>query len=126
MMLRDSTCRGTRRDDSRCGSPIVLASGFCTMHDPDRRAQVAAARARGGQNKAKTARLERLVPSTLKPVLATLLETLGQLHDGAIDPKTGSAMAAVAGAIVRVYRAGTLEERLQALEQAYTAERRAG
>ena len=38
--------------------------------------------------------------------------------DGSLDPRQASAMASVAGAITRVYQAGTLEERLQALEQA--------
>lgn len=125
-MLGDSACGGTRHDGSRCRSTVVLASGYCAAHDPDRQAEMAVARAKGGRGKARTARIERLVPSTLKPVLATLLETLGQLHSGELDPKTGSAMAAVAGAIVKVYQAGTLEERLQALEQAYADERRAG
>ena len=120
-MVREATCRATRRDGQRCRSTVVLGSGFCPMHDPARRAEVAAARARGGRHKATARRLDKLVPATLKPVIGTLLDALAETHAGDLDPKRASAMAALAGAVGRLYQTGVLEERLAALEAAQEA-----
>ncbi len=125
-MVRDGACRATRRDGSPCRSAIVLATGYCPMHDPGRREAVAAARVRGGERRATAARLDRLVPATLKPTLGTLLTALDEVHAGDLDPKRAGAMAALAGAIVRLYQAGVIEERLAALEAAQAAQGGAG
>ena len=120
-MVHDGACRATRRDGQRCRSTIVLPSGFCPMHDPARQGEVRAARGRGGRNKARTARLDKLVPATLRPMIGTLLDALDEVHAGDLDPKAAAAMAALAGAITRAYTTGVLEERLQALEAAQGA-----
>ena len=121
--VRDSACRAARRDGQRCRSTVVLPSGFCAMHDPARQAEVAAARARGGKQKATSARLGQLVPASLKPTLGLLLTAIEEAYEGSLPPARASAMASLAGAIVRLYTAGTLEERLQALEQAHADSR---
>ncbi len=115
-MERDAACRATRKDGRPCASAIVLESGYCPMHDPARQRAVAAGRVRGGQNKATGARLDRLVPSSLRPVIAGLLDALDEVHRGDLDPKRATAMAALAGAIVRAYSVGVLEDRVAALE----------
>lgn len=112
------TCAATRRDGQPCTSPALPGSRFCFGHDPALARKRRAGQAAGGRNRAKTARLAKLVPETLRPVLATLLDALDEVHDGDLEPKAASAMAALAGAIVRVYSAGTLEERIAALEAA--------
>jgi len=86
----------------------VLALGLCFIHDPDRAADRAAASARGGRGKARLARVERLVPGTLRPVLTLLLDVLADARDGTIAPAQAHAIAAIAGA---------LEERLAELEE---------
>ena len=91
------------------------------MHDPQRQAQAAAVRASGGRAKASTARAAKLVPGTLRPVLDALLAALADVRGVGeeaprLSPQQASAMASLAGAIVRVYTAGTLEERVAALE----------
>lgn len=91
------------------------------MHDPDRRAAMAAARAKGGQNKATARRIDRLVPATLRPMIGTLLGALDEVHDGGLDPRAASAMAALAGAVTRAYSVGVLEERIASLEAAQEA-----
>jgi hypothetical protein len=121
-MERDSACRATRKDGSPCRSEIVLASGYCPMHDPARREQVAAARAKGGQQKATAARAAKLVPVVLRPVLDGLLEVFEEVKAGQRDPRTATALATIAGAIVEVYQVGTLEERVTALEAALAAQ----
>ena len=115
-MQRDATCTATRRDGAPCTSPLVGASGRCFAHDPARHEQVAAARARGGHGKRRIARVEKLVPASLRPALALLFTALDETHAGELDPRAASAMAALAGAIGKLYQAGVLEERVAALE----------
>jgi hypothetical protein len=87
------------------------------MHDPARQEAVAAIRAKGGQGKSRIARVEKLVPATLRPVLALLLDALTETRRGELDPRTAGALAALAGAIVRVYSAGEIEQRVRELEE---------
>lgn len=56
------------------------------------------------------------MPATLRPIIGALLDALDEVHDGTLDPKRASAMAALAGAITRAYGVGVLEERVAALE----------
>ena len=95
-----------------------MLDGWCFAHHPDREAERRASREKGGRGKATRARLDRLVPATLKPTISKLLDALDEVHAGTLDPRQANAMAALAGAIVRVYQVGTLEERIAALEAA--------
>ena len=49
-------------------------------------------------------------------MVALLEDALGEVHRGELDPRAASAMASLAGALVRAMTAGELEERLRALE----------
>ena len=91
---------------------------------------MAAARAAGGKAKSRARRLDRLVPSTLRPVLVALLDALDGVHGAEDDdsvprvtPAQAHAMASLAGAIVKVYQVGVLEERVGALEAAQESAR---
>ena len=121
-------CAGTRKDGAPCTARVMGEGEFCFAHAPEREAERRAARERGGKGKATARRLDKLVPATLKPVVGTLLDALEEVHQGSLDPKRASAMAALAGSIGRLYQTGVLEERLAALEAAHAAteERRAG
>ena len=122
-MQRDATaCNAVRRDGQPCRSPVVLPSGFCPLHDPERQAAV---RSAGGRAKSRGARLDRLVPASLKPTLGLLLTAIEEAYEGSLPPARASAMASLAGAAVRLYQVGVLEERLDKLEQAH-AESRGG
>ena len=116
-------CRGVRRDGAPCQAPphAVNAAGWCWAHSPENAEARRAARAKGGQNKATAKRVDRLVPATLRPVVATLLDALAEVHDGTLTPGQASAMASLAGAVVKVYQAGVLEERVEVLEAAQGA-----
>jgi hypothetical protein len=46
-----------------------------------------------------------------------LEKALGEVHDGTLAPQKASAMAALAGALVRLTEAGELVLRLDALEE---------
>ncbi len=114
-------CAVTRKDGQPCTAPALGASGYCFAHDPARVAERQAARQRGGANRARTARLDRLLPDTLRPMIATLLGALDEVHAGDLDPKAATAMAALAGAVTRAYGVGVLEERVSQLEAAQEA-----
>jgi hypothetical protein len=110
-------CVAVRSDGGRCESVIVLESGYCFAHDPDREADRRRARASGGSATSNVAKLRRhLEPSHLGPVFSTLVEALDQVHAGSLSPARGSSMASIARALCAVLEVGELEERLTALE----------
>lgn len=120
-MVTDArTCTATRRDGTPCKAQATTSTGHCWAHDPEGQERLASARSAGGRARARTARAEKLMPTVLKPVLHALLDALGKVKQSQITPQQASATAALAGAIVRVYEAGMLEERLQALESVQT------
>jgi len=49
-------------------------------------------------------------------MVSLLEDALGEVPRGELDPRAASAMASLAGALVRAMTAGELEERLRALE----------
>jgi hypothetical protein len=117
-MDTDSLCRATRRD----GQPCTMKAGeddYCFAHSPAVAERRRAGNAQGGRNKATPRRLERLIPSSLRPTLETLFTALDEVHDGTLDPRQASAMASLAGAIGRLYETASLEERLEAIEKAH-------
>ena len=110
-------CAGTKRYGDPCTATTVTASGFCFAHDPDRAGERIEARRKGGQNRSNAARLGGLVPPRLLATFDTLEQLLGELHDGRVEPRVATAMAAVAGAMTRVLSVGELEQRLRDLEE---------
>jgi len=111
-------CVATRKDGARCAAPVMGGGDRCYAHDPAQAAARDQARRKGGTNSATAARAEKLLPTVLRPVLVALLQTLQGARTGAIDARRATAVASVARAIVAVYTAGTLEERVQQLEAA--------
>ncbi len=109
-------CAGTRRDGTPCAAAVMGPGALCYAHDPARATERDQARRKGGTNSATRARLDRLVPATLRPMIGSLLDALDEVHAGSLDPKQATAMASLAGAIVRAYSVGVLEERVLALE----------
>ena len=111
------TCTATRKDGQPCTAPVLKPdASVCFAHDATLQAQRAEARVRGGRGKGHAVRAAKVLPATLRPVLSLLLDALDQTHRGELDPKVSTALAALAGAIVRTYQAGAVEERLADLE----------
>lgn len=94
----------------------ALADGYCFAHSPALAEKRAAARTAGGKAKSTARRLDRLMPASLKPVLATLMNALDEVYRGELEPRQASAMASLAGAIGRLYETAALEERVSHLE----------
>jgi O-acetylhomoserine/O-acetylserine sulfhydrylase-like pyridoxal-dependent enzyme len=51
------------------------------------------------------------------PIFDVLETALTEVHEGNLEAKRASAMAAIAGAMVRVLSAGELEDRVRRLEE---------
>ncbi len=109
-------CAGTRKDGTPCTAAVMGNGDFCYAHDDSRATERDRARRKGGTNSATRHRLDRLVPATLRPMIAALLDALDEVHRGDLDPRQASAMAALSGAIIRAYAVGVLEDRVAALE----------
>jgi hypothetical protein len=122
--MQNRGCLAARRDGTPCRAPAsaIGPDGFCWAHSPATLAERRAARSKGGRQRATAARLDRLVPATLRPMISTLLGALDEVHAGSLDPRAASAMAALAGAIARAYGVGVLEERVAELERATARE----
>lgn len=112
---QDAQCRGRRRDGQQCQGRAG-PSGYCFAHDPALAGRRQSGNRQGGQNKARTTRMAKLVPSSLKPMLAELFDALDEVHRGDLPPNVATAMASLAGAITRVYESTEIEGRLRALE----------
>jgi len=114
-----TTCNARRKDGSPCAARALPDRLTCFAHDPELAERRRAAYAKGGTNKSTVRRLGKRMPATLRPVLDTLYGALAGLEDGTTDPKTATAMAAVSGAILRLYEGSEMESRLAVLEQAH-------
>ena len=118
MGIAEGGCRGTRRDGTACqAAPHAIGpDGYCWAHSPDKRDERRAARAKGGERRSNASRAGAALPKDLADVRDTLLGALSKLEAGALEPRTATAMAALARALVAVQEAGALERRLDALE----------
>ena len=74
------------------------------------------ARRKGSHAKSRAEQTAKLLPARLQPKVSLLEDALGGVPRGELDPQAASAMASLAGALVRTITAGELEERLRALE----------
>ncbi len=104
-------CPAIRKDGGPCTAQ-ARADGYCVGHSP----QAQEARRKGGIGSSRSARAGRLLPARLRPVVTALEDALREVHEGELDPRIGTAMASIAGALVRVFAVGELEERLRVLE----------
>ena len=112
-------CTATRRDGTPCAAPpsAIGDDGRCWAHSPAKKEERRAARAKGGRQRATSVRAEKLVPSHMRPVLGAVLAAIRDVRSGAITPAQGSAIGSLAGAAVKVFQVGILEERIERLEQ---------
>ena len=104
-------CSSARRDGAPCTAKAGT-TGYCIGHAPG----ALDARRKGGHATSRSERAAKLLPARLQPMVSLLEDALGEVHRGELDPRAASAMASLAGALVRAMTAGELEERLRALE----------
>jgi hypothetical protein len=124
MVENSSRCQQLRRDGHRCQGP-ARPSGFCFAHDPALREERKAASARGGQNKSKAVRAQKLLPNDLQALDKVLAQAIDGVYAGHLLPNRGSAIAALAGARVRVREIGLkLAEQSELLDRISRLEER--
>jgi hypothetical protein len=108
-------CTGTNRDGRPC-SAQAWRDGLCRWHHPDLAAARAGWRAKGGERRSNASRARKALPKDLRDVLDTLLGALAAVEAGSLTPGQATAMASLAGAILRTHQLAELEPRLAALE----------
>ena len=113
-------CKNRTRTGKPCRG-LAMQDGYCFAHSPKLESKRLEARAKGGRNSARIARLRGLVPPRLVPVYDRLETALEQVHNGKLESKQATAMAALARAMVAVLTSGELEERVRDLEVKVTA-----
>jgi hypothetical protein len=115
-----NTCSVVRKDGQSClGTPG--RSGLCWAHDPATAEARQEARRKGGQGKARAA---KLLPRDLEVLDAVLAQAIAGVYQGSLSPSQGSALAALASALVRLREValrlaeqGELRDRLLCLEE---------
>ena len=113
---KSTKCIAMKIDGAPCKAPAVTSNGSCWAHDPSRENARSEARSKGGRNKSRAARLEKLMPPRLKGVYEILEESLREVRAGTLDPKCATALSSLAGAMIRVLEAGETQERIRQLE----------
>ena len=108
-------CKSKTRAGESCHG-FAIEDGYCFSHLPALEKKRREARAKGGKNSARAARLRKLVPPRLIPVFDRLEKALGEVHSGELESKQDTAMQALARAMVAVLTSGELEERVRGLE----------
>jgi len=111
-----SLCSAVSKNGEACGGR-ANESGFCFAHDPSLNSIRETARVRGGENSSRAVRLEKLMPRRLRPLFDRLEQAMQELHEGKLDPRRATAMASLAGAMVKVLEAGELEELTRKLHE---------
>jgi hypothetical protein len=99
-MLADA-CPTPRKDGSPCQAQPTK-SGYCLAHDASLAEKRQAARERGGFGKSRAARAAKLLPRDLEIMDDVLSSAISAVYRGSMSPSQGSAIAALAGARVRL------------------------
>lgn len=118
------TCVENRRDREPCRAKPLPGRERCWSHAPELAEKRLAARQSGGLNSSGPARVRKLLPSRLAPLIGCLENALGEVHDGTLAAPQAQAMASLARAIVALFTSGELEERLRTLESGIPEEKK--
>ena len=98
-------CGANTKNGRPCGGR-PSESGTCFAHDPALSATREAARVRGGKNSSSRARLEKLMPERLRPTFDLFEKAVTEVYEGRLPPQRASAMASLAGTMVKIIKAG--------------------
>ena len=116
-----SRCTAVNRSGQPCGGWAVGDSEFCFAHDPDRAAERAAARAKGGR--ARHGRTIGVFGDGGTLTLATTAEVLDVVRQAIRDARTlensiarARVLGYLAGVALKAFEVTDFEERIAALE----------
>ncbi len=108
-------CTAIRSNGERCKGQPLAGGERCFIHDPDTQERVDEARRLGGKNKSTAARAAKNLPRELRGLAAKLIDAIDEVHEGKLDHKRLTAMAAGASAVVKLYEVGELAVEVQEL-----------
>jgi len=106
-------CTATTTSGAPCRGTARAGTDKCMAHDPALAQARQEGAATGGRKSSKAERARRVLPA----VFERLEAALGEVHRGELPPPRAQAMAALAGALVRLCEAGETILRLDAIEQ---------
>ena len=103
--------------------PAVPPAGSRVLHQLGRRGiavgqppKAQGACRKGSLGKSRSDSSQRILPTRFRPVATILEQALQEVHRGQLDPTVATAMASLAGTLVRVITSEELEQRLRAVE----------
>ena len=105
-------CAALRKDGQPCQA-FAMHTGLCIAHAPESRGW----RVLGGQATRTSERAMKLLPLRLVPIFQRLEQDFLKLDAGEYDRQRATAMATVAGVLIKIVQAGEFEERLRIIEQ---------
>ena len=111
-------CQGTNREGGPCSATPQPGKPRCLWHDPARAAERAEWSKRGGRAKSHQARARKAIPPgvTGAELEGVLTAVLTAVIGGHVEVGRANAAANVARALIAAKEAGTLEDRIAALE----------
>jgi len=112
-------CTASTTAGSPCSAQPVRPDGYCYWHSPALAAERDAARRRGGSARSNQARAKKQIPEAMSVEdLAGWLSLLfTSVMAGRIEPKIGTACAAIARTMDELRKTTELERRLEELER---------
>jgi hypothetical protein len=115
-------CKASSADGSPCRAAPLPGGEWCYFHDPQRAAQRAEGRRRGGANRARGAAVlpadtPDLPVATVGDVAVAVAATIRQVRRAQLDPQIGNCLGYLLSVQRRALESGELERRLAALEQ---------
>ena len=114
--MSESRCHGTNKRGESCGARPIKGRPWCLKHDPGLENQRREWNREGGHRSSNASRAAKRIPADIRAVLDDLYETLAELRSGTLPKGRATEVAAVAGAIVRVYEVASVESRLDRIE----------
>lgn len=109
-------CAATRADGTPCRGTALPSGPYCWAHEPALAAKRREVRAKGGRNSATVRRLLKHAPPELQALVDRLLAAAAQVHEGGLDPRRATALAALARAVAALYQQLELAARVERLE----------
>lgn len=110
-------CTATTKSGQPCRAPAVTAAGLCVSHAPEMRARVKEGQAKGGRRKATRERLSRAMPRDMAWLAERLSDAFDAVSTGRMEPKVGTALASIAGALVKTHEVGVLTAKLEEIDR---------
>ena len=119
-------CKATNRRGEPCGGYAMHGSEFCYAHDPARAKERARARAKGGRARhgrtiGAVGDADPVTVQTMGDVVSLLEQAVNDVLSLENSLQRGRTIATLANVIIKALEFATLEERVEALEQALKA-----